>query len=178
MLYWLNLSSSPSSEIYVWLWNPHRTLNFLNLFFFFFFQFTKAVKHFGEEAGKIQPDEFFGIFDQFLQAVSEAKQENENMRKKKEEEERRARMEAQVIEWSTGDSTSWKFCCCNCWFLNSALVCWQEGGHQSTLSNAAGSLNWYKVSRRQFGISKAQKMISTFFYLKSHFLEIILNKSS
>uniref|UniRef100_A0AC11BAS6 Dishevelled associated activator of morphosis 1 n=2 Tax=Ovis TaxID=9935 RepID=A0AC11BAS6_SHEEP len=60
--------------------------------------FTKAVKHFGEEAGKIQPDEFFGIFDQFLQAVSEAKQENENMRKKKEEEERRARMEAQLKE--------------------------------------------------------------------------------
>ncbi|XP_023382548.1 disheveled-associated activator of morphogenesis 1 [Pteropus vampyrus] len=60
--------------------------------------FTKAVKHFGEEAGKTQPDEFFGIFDQFLQAVSEAKQENENMRKKKEEEERRARMEAQLKE--------------------------------------------------------------------------------
>uniref|UniRef100_A0A452QRH7 Dishevelled associated activator of morphosis 1 n=1 Tax=Ursus americanus TaxID=9643 RepID=A0A452QRH7_URSAM len=60
--------------------------------------FTKAVKHFGEEAGKIQPDEFFGIFDQFLQAVSEAKQENENMRRKKEEEERRARMEAQLKE--------------------------------------------------------------------------------
>lgn len=54
------------------------------------------MKHFGEEAGKIQPDEFFGIFDQFLQAVAEAKQENENMRKRKEEEERRARMEAQV----------------------------------------------------------------------------------
>lgn len=54
------------------------------------------MKHFGEEAGKIQPDEFFGIFDQFLQAVSDAKQENENMRRKKEEEERRARMEAQV----------------------------------------------------------------------------------
>lgn len=54
------------------------------------------MKHFGEEAGKIQPDEFFGIFDQFLQAVSEAKQENENMRRKKEEEERRARLEAQV----------------------------------------------------------------------------------
>ncbi|XP_037596395.1 disheveled-associated activator of morphogenesis 1 [Cebus imitator] len=60
--------------------------------------FTKAVKHFGEEAGKIQPDEFFGIFDQFLQAVSESKQENENMRKRKEEEERRARMEAQLKE--------------------------------------------------------------------------------
>lgn len=54
------------------------------------------MKHFGEEAGKIQPDEFFGIFDQFLQAVAEAKQENENMRKRKEEEERRARLEAQV----------------------------------------------------------------------------------
>lgn len=62
------------------------------------------MKHFGEEAGKIQPDEFFGIFDQFLQAVSEAKQENENMRKKKEEEERRARMEAQVGGQVTGQS--------------------------------------------------------------------------
>lgn len=62
------------------------------------------MKHFGEEAGKIQPDEFFGIFDQFLQAVSEAKQENENMRKKKEEEERRARMEAQVRGQVMGQS--------------------------------------------------------------------------
>ncbi|XP_072842928.2 disheveled-associated activator of morphogenesis 1 isoform X2 [Pogona vitticeps] len=60
--------------------------------------FTKAVKHFGEEPGKTQPDEFFGIFDQFLQAVNEAKQENENIRKRKEEEERRARMEAQLKE--------------------------------------------------------------------------------
>ncbi|XP_043372066.1 disheveled-associated activator of morphogenesis 1 isoform X3 [Dermochelys coriacea] len=60
--------------------------------------FTKAVKYFGEDAGKMQPDEFFGIFDQFLQAVIEAKQENENLRKRKEEEERRARMEAQLKE--------------------------------------------------------------------------------
>ncbi|KFU93138.1 Disheveled-associated activator of morphogenesis 1, partial [Chaetura pelagica] len=58
--------------------------------------FSKAVKHFGEDTDKMQPDEFFGIFDQFLQAVTEAKQENENMRRRKEEEERRARMEAQV----------------------------------------------------------------------------------
>lgn len=56
------------------------------------------MKHFGEDSGKTQPDEFFGIFDQFLQAVNEAKQENENMRKRKEEEERRARMEAQVLQ--------------------------------------------------------------------------------
>ncbi|XP_072345296.1 disheveled-associated activator of morphogenesis 1 isoform X2 [Scyliorhinus torazame] len=60
--------------------------------------FNKAVKHFGEETGKIQPDEFFGIFDQFLQAFAEAKQENENMRRRKEEEERRAKMEAQLKE--------------------------------------------------------------------------------
>ncbi|KAM4664630.1 disheveled-associated activator of morphogenesis 1 isoform 2-T3 [Discoglossus pictus] len=60
--------------------------------------FVKSTKHFGEEASKIQPDEFFGIFDQFLQALLEAKQENENMRKRKEEEERRMRMEAQLKE--------------------------------------------------------------------------------
>ncbi|XP_067847625.1 disheveled-associated activator of morphogenesis 1 isoform X1 [Heptranchias perlo] len=60
--------------------------------------FNKAVKHFGEETGKIQPDEFFGIFDQFLQAFAEARQENENMRRRKEEEERRAKMEAQLKE--------------------------------------------------------------------------------
>lgn len=60
--------------------------------------FLKAVKHFGEDASKMQPDEFFGIFDQFLQSFSEAQQENENIRKRKEEEERRAKMEAQLKE--------------------------------------------------------------------------------
>ncbi|XP_056150362.1 disheveled-associated activator of morphogenesis 1-like isoform X1 [Lampris incognitus] len=60
--------------------------------------FLRTVKHFGEDASKMQPDEFFGIFDQFLQSFSEAQQENENMRKRKEEEERRARMEAQLKE--------------------------------------------------------------------------------
>ncbi|CAN9507366.1 unnamed protein product [Ophioblennius macclurei] len=60
--------------------------------------FLRAVKHFGEDAGRMQPDEFFGIFDQFLQSFSEAQQENENMRKRKEEEERRAKMEAQLKE--------------------------------------------------------------------------------
>lgn len=54
------------------------------------------MKHFGESEGKMQPDEFFGIFDTFLQSFTEAKQDLENMRKKKEEEERRARMEAMV----------------------------------------------------------------------------------
>lgn len=59
-------------------------------------QFQKVVKVFGEEPSSTQPDDFFGIFDQFLQAFAEAKQDNENMRKRKEEEERRALLEAQV----------------------------------------------------------------------------------
>uniref|UniRef100_A0A674ITJ9 Dishevelled associated activator of morphosis 2 n=1 Tax=Terrapene triunguis TaxID=2587831 RepID=A0A674ITJ9_9SAUR len=58
----------------------------------------KLLKHFGENEGKMQPDEFFGIFDTFLQSFTEAKQDLENMRKKKEEEERRARMEAMLKE--------------------------------------------------------------------------------
>ncbi|NXH64063.1 DAAM2 protein, partial [Rhabdornis inornatus] len=61
-------------------------------------KYAKALKHFGETEGKMQPDEFFGIFDTFLQSFSEAKQDLENMRKKKEEEERRARMEAMLKE--------------------------------------------------------------------------------
>lgn len=97
------LSLSPSREIHVGSLTAPGTLNFLKPFLF---QFTKAVKHFGEEAGKIQPDEFFGIFDQFLQALSEAKQENENLRKKKEEEERRVRLEAQVQAPPAGGSVS------------------------------------------------------------------------
>lgn len=51
----------------------------------------------------MQPDEFFGIFDTFLQSFAEAKQDLENMRKKKEEEERRARMEAMVSIWAQED---------------------------------------------------------------------------
>ncbi|XP_025067647.1 disheveled-associated activator of morphogenesis 2 [Alligator sinensis] len=61
-------------------------------------KYAKALKHFGENEGKMQPDEFFGIFDTFLQSFLEAKQDLENMRKKKEEEERRARMEAMLKE--------------------------------------------------------------------------------
>ncbi|XP_069464850.1 disheveled-associated activator of morphogenesis 2 isoform X2 [Ambystoma mexicanum] len=61
-------------------------------------KFAKALKHFGESEGKMQPDEFFGIFDTFLQSFSEAKLDLEAMRKRKEEEERRARMEAMLKE--------------------------------------------------------------------------------
>ncbi|XP_067841257.1 disheveled-associated activator of morphogenesis 2 isoform X1 [Heptranchias perlo] len=61
-------------------------------------KYSKMLKHFSEEEAKMQPDEFFGIFDTFLQSFSEAKQDLENMRRKKEEEERRARMEAMLKE--------------------------------------------------------------------------------
>lgn len=54
------------------------------------------MKVFGEDPSSMQPDDFFRIFYQFLQAFAEAKQDNENMRKRKEEEERRAQREAQV----------------------------------------------------------------------------------
>uniref|UniRef100_A0A8C9TSU3 Dishevelled associated activator of morphosis 1 n=1 Tax=Scleropages formosus TaxID=113540 RepID=A0A8C9TSU3_SCLFO len=60
--------------------------------------YLRALRHFGEDDGKMQPDEFFGIFDQFLQSFAEAKQENENLRRRKEEEQRRAQMEAQLKE--------------------------------------------------------------------------------
>lgn len=46
----------------------------------------------------MQPDEFFGIFDTFLQSFNEAKQDLENMKRRKEEEERRTRMEAMVSD--------------------------------------------------------------------------------
>lgn len=61
-------------------------------------KFAKSLKHFGEEEKRMQPDEFFGIFDTFLQSFSEARQDLENMQRRKEEEERRARMEAMLKE--------------------------------------------------------------------------------
>ncbi|KAM4835492.1 disheveled-associated activator of morphogenesis 2 isoform 2-T5 [Thomomys bottae] len=61
-------------------------------------KFAKALMHFGELESKMQPDEFFGIFDTFLQGFLEARQDLEAMRRKKEEEERRARMEVMLKE--------------------------------------------------------------------------------
>lgn len=59
-------------------------------------KFRKALRHFGEDQNNLQPDVFFGVFDTFLAAFSEAKQDNENMARRKEEEEKRALKEAQV----------------------------------------------------------------------------------
>uniref|UniRef100_A0A8D3D1V2 Dishevelled associated activator of morphosis 2 n=1 Tax=Scophthalmus maximus TaxID=52904 RepID=A0A8D3D1V2_SCOMX len=61
-------------------------------------KFSKSLKHFGEDEGRMQPDEFFGIFDTFLQSFCEARQDLENMQRRKDEEERRARMEAMLKE--------------------------------------------------------------------------------
>lgn len=165
----------------MWSQNSLGTLNFLKLPSF---QFTKAVKHFGEEAGKIQPDEFFGIFDQFLQAVSEAKQENENMRRKKEEEERRARMEAQVGEWGhkpIPPPGSTVYQCSAPWCEDSAVLCRQEGGHRSALWKAARSLNQRKflLGNRAVCIQSLKKYIyllwSGVLFLRNYSKEIIIN---
>lgn len=54
------------------------------------------MRLFGEDSAGVQPDEFFGIFENFLQALSEARQDVENMRRKVEEDERRAKQEQEV----------------------------------------------------------------------------------
>uniref|UniRef100_A0A8C2ABV3 Dishevelled associated activator of morphogenesis 2 n=1 Tax=Cyprinus carpio TaxID=7962 RepID=A0A8C2ABV3_CYPCA len=59
-------------------------------------KFSKSLNHFGEEEGCMQPDEFFGIFDIFMQSFCEAQHDLENMQRRKEEEERRMRMEAML----------------------------------------------------------------------------------
>lgn len=55
------------------------------------------MRLFGEDGSVVQPDEFFGIFDAFLLAFLEAKQDNENYRKRQEEEEKRLKQEAEVL---------------------------------------------------------------------------------
>lgn len=44
----------------------------------------------------MQPDDFFGIFDAFLQSFSDARHDLVTSQRRREEEERRARMEATV----------------------------------------------------------------------------------
>jgi len=48
------------------------------------FQFSQTVNFFGEDYTQI--DEFFSIFDQFLSSFSEARAENESLRRRKEDE--------------------------------------------------------------------------------------------
>ena len=53
---------------------------------------------FGEEVKKVQPDEFFGYFDQFLTGLAEARVDNRVMMKQKEDEEKKAQRDAEVRE--------------------------------------------------------------------------------
>ncbi|XP_075233363.1 disheveled-associated activator of morphogenesis-like protein isoform X2 [Lycorma delicatula] len=59
-------------------------------------RFDRAVRLFGEDNSTIQPDDFFGIFDTFLTAFNESRQDNENMKRKREEEEKRAKQDAEL----------------------------------------------------------------------------------
>lgn len=59
-------------------------------------QYQKVCKLYGEDPTKVTLEEFFQIFDQFMQSFGDAKVDNINFRKKKEEEEKRARLEAEV----------------------------------------------------------------------------------
>lgn len=78
----------------------------------------------------MQPDEFFGIFDTFLQAFLEARQDLEAMRRRKEEDERRARMESMVRLGLAGDSMQRK-CGGGC--------CWEVKQEPGVLSRGAVS---------------------------------------
>lgn len=59
-------------------------------------RFDRAVRLFGEDGSNLQPDEFFGIFDSFLNAFMDARHDNESLKKRQEEEEKRAKQDAEV----------------------------------------------------------------------------------
>lgn len=52
---------------------------------------------FGEDPKKLQPDAFFRLFTDFLDAFNSARKENISMRQKKADEERRRKKEQEVI---------------------------------------------------------------------------------
>ncbi|KAL4238139.1 Dishevelled associated activator of morphogenesis 2 [Mactra antiquata] len=59
-------------------------------------KYEYCQKCFGLGESTSQPDEFFGIFDSFLSAMSEARCENERIKRQKEEEEKRAQLEEKL----------------------------------------------------------------------------------
>ena len=60
-------------------------------------QFDRVCRLFCEDPTTTQSDEFFGIFDVYVQSLQEAKQENDNVRRKKEEEEKIAKQHQEVL---------------------------------------------------------------------------------
>lgn len=59
-------------------------------------RFDRAIRLFGEDGSVLQPEEFFGIFDNFLAAFTDAKQDNDSFKKRQEEDEKRAKQEAEL----------------------------------------------------------------------------------
>ena len=81
----------PQFDNVVELYNCNKLLVSLDLL-----QFDNVVELYAEEPKKIKPEEFFGIFDNFLTSLADAGMENQRLRKQKEDEERRAQYEAEV----------------------------------------------------------------------------------
>lgn len=79
------------------------------------FQYEMTLKAYAEE-NKMQPDDFFGVFDLFLTSFADARLENEKMRRQKEEEEKRAKIEEQVRGWYAGEQE---------WYNESIVDCWK-----------------------------------------------------
>lgn len=75
-----------------------------------FLQFDKVCKSFGEDPKKSQPDEFFGVFDLFLQSFTDARLENERFKKQKEEEKKREKLEEKVCNMWKKDITHFIWC--------------------------------------------------------------------
>ena len=73
----------------------------------FSFQFDRVCKLFCEDPATSQSDEFFGVFDFFLTSFSEAKQENENIRRKREEEEKIAKQHQEVLSTNFWRPETW-----------------------------------------------------------------------
>eukprot|EP00095_Tigriopus_kingsejongensis_P000197 snap_masked-scaffold41_size498431-processed-gene-1.12 protein:Tk00197 transcript:snap_masked-scaffold41_size498431-processed-gene-1.12-mRNA-1 annotation:"disheveled-associated activator of" len=59
-------------------------------------RFDRVCKLFSEDAATTPSDEFFGIFDLYISSFTEAKQENENIKRKKEEEEKIAKQQQEL----------------------------------------------------------------------------------
>ena len=58
---------------------------------FLYYQFDRVCKLFCEDPATSQSDEFFGVFDVYITSLSEARSENDNIRRKREEEEKIAK---------------------------------------------------------------------------------------
>ena len=80
-----------------------------NIMHFLYYQFDRVCKLFCEDPATSQSDEFFGVFDVYITSLSEARSENDNIRRKREEEEKIAKQHQEVIEHFTACLTSFYF---------------------------------------------------------------------